>query len=227
MHLPRKSGAWGIKFECGFVANPAVYALAVSLVDIDIPGIPCGLSCWEEFSRPVTLVHVDAHLDWRQQSNGVSEGFRSPLRPASERPWIEHIVQIGIRGNGSLSCEEVRELQSLGADIITAYEMHEIGIDAVLERIPQGAYYVSIDADGLDPTIMPGVQSPTPGGLSWVQTHRLLHGLARRGRILAMDLVEIAPSFDSANLTLVHAERLLFNFIGACVHAGYYARESG
>jgi agmatinase len=179
----------------------------------------------EVFDQPVTLIHVDAHMDWRNESNGVTEGFRSPIRRASEMPWIDKIVQIGIRGNGSLSCAEIEEVVALGPDIITAYEMHEIGIEAVLERIPTGGpYYLTIDADGLDPTIMPAVLAQVPGGLSWVQIYKLVHGLVRRGRVLGMDLVEIAPSLDHGTISLVHAERLIFNFIGACAHAGYFHR---
>ena len=94
---------------------------------------------------------------------------------------------------------------------------------AVLARVPDGGpYYLTIDADGIDPTIMPAVMSPTPGGLDWLQIRQLVHGLAGKGRVLGMDLVEIAPSYDVRQLTLIYAERLICNFIGAMVRAGYY-----
>jgi agmatinase len=177
----------------------------------------------EGFAEGITLVHVDAHLDWRDESHGEREGFRSPIRRASEMAWFDRIVQIGIRGIGSLPAAEVEEVRALGAEIITAYEMHDTGMDAVLARIPDGGpYYLTIDADGLDPTIMPAVMSQAPGGLTWVQTRKLIHGLVKKGRVLGMDLVEIAPSHDLGKITLVHAERLICNFIGACVRAGYY-----
>lgn len=177
----------------------------------------------EGIADRITLVHVDAHMDWRDQSNGEPEGYRSPIRRASEMAWFGSIVQIGIRGIGSLGSDEIDEARAYGGEIITAYELHEIGMDAVLERIPAGGpYYLTIDADGLDPTIMPAVMSPAPGGLTWVQIHRLIHALVRKGRVLGMDLVEIAPSRDIGSLTMVHAESLICNFIGACVRAGYY-----
>jgi len=172
---------------------------------------------------PVTLVHVDAHLDWRHEVNGVTEGYSSPIRRASEMPWFGDIVQIGMRGIGSARQGEVNDAKAYGCDIITAYELHDIGMDAVLKRIPDGGpYYLTIDADGLDPTIMPAVLAPTPGGVTWPQMHKLIHGLVRKGRVLGMDLVEIAPSYDVRELTLVHAERLICNFIGATVRAGYF-----
>tara|TARA_Y100000310_G_scaffold278375_1_gene296784 strand:+ start:29 stop:451 length:423 start_codon:yes stop_codon:yes gene_type:complete len=137
--------------------------------------------------------------------------------------WFGPIVQIGIRATGSARKEEVNDAREYGADIITAYEMHEIGMLAVLDRIPDGGpYYLTIDADGLDPTIMPGVMAQVPGGLDWVQTRQLIHGLTKKGRVLGMDLVEIAPSYDHGHITITHAERLICNFIGACVRAGYY-----
>ena len=191
-------------------------------------GIPIPiLRALEVLGQTVTLVHVDAHLDWRDEIHGEPEGYSSPIRRASELPWIGDIVQIGMRGIGSAREGEVADARAYGCEIVTAYELHDIGMAAVLERIPDGGpYYLTIDADGLDPTIMPAVMAPTPGGLDWLQIRSLLHGLVRKGRVLGMDLVEIAPSYDVRNLTLIYAERLICNFIGAAVRAGYYDRTA-
>jgi agmatinase len=187
-------------------------------------GIPIPvMRALESFAENITLVHVDAHLDWRNDVNGEPEGYSSPIRRASEMAWFGKIVQIGIRGIGSARTGEVEAARAYGADIVTAYEMHDIGMGAVLERIPNGGpYYLTIDAAGIDPTIMPAVMAQTPGGLNWVQTHQLIHGLVKKGRVLGMDLVEIAPSYDVGKITMIHAERLICNFIGASVRAGYY-----
>jgi len=187
-------------------------------------GIPIPIfKALEELGKEITLIQIDAHIDWRDDVNGENEGYSSPIRRASEMRWINQIWQIGIRGIGSARTGEVESALANGANIITAYEMHEIGIQAILDRIPDnGHYYITIDADGLDPTIMPGVMAQTPGGLNWIQTRQLIHGLVNKGRVVGMDLVEIAPSYDLNNTTLIHAERLLCNFIGATVRAGYY-----
>ncbi|MBT3624183.1 MAG: arginase [Gammaproteobacteria bacterium] len=170
----------------------------------------------------ITLVHVDAHLDWRHEINGETLGYSSPIRRASEMPWIKHIVQIGLRGIGSAREAEVEDALTYGADLISAYELHDIGMQAVLDRIPgQGPFYLTIDADGLDPTIMPAVMAQTPGGLNWVQTWKLIHGLVNKGRVVGMDLVEIAPKNDIGGITAIHAERLICNFIGASIRAGH------
>lgn len=187
-------------------------------------GIPIPITrALEEFRETFTLVQVDAHIDWRDDINGETNGYSSPIRRASELDWIGDIVQIGIRGVGSAREPEVEYAKAYGADLITAYEMHDIGMEAVLDRIPDGGpYYLTIDADGIDPTIMPGVISQTPGGLNWYQIRKLIHGLVNKGRVVGMDLVEIAPSHDVQLTTMVHAERLICNFIGATVRAGYY-----
>ena len=179
----------------------------------------------EVSGAPVTLVHVDAHLDWRHEINGETQGYSSPIRRAAEMPWIDKIVQIGMRGIGSAREAEVQAATEYGAEIIGAYEMHAVGMAEVLKRIPDGGpYYLTIDADGIDPTIMPAVMAQTPGGLDWLQIRELVHGLVKKGRVLGMDLVEIAPTYDVGNITMIHAERLICNFIGAAVRAGYYEK---
>lgn len=132
-----------------------------------------------------------------------------------------------MRGIGSARTEGVNDAIARGAKIFDAYEMHDIGMDAILDQIPEGKpYYVTIDADGIDPTIMPAVLAQTPGGLNWFQLHKLIHGLVAKGRVLGMDFVEIAPSYDVGNITMIHAERLICNFIGSCVRANYYNNNS-
>lgn len=187
-------------------------------------GIPIPiLRGMEELGEKITLVQIDAHIDWREEINGEHNGYSSPIRRASELDWVGDIVQIGMRGVGSARAREVEDAKAYGADIITAYEMHDMGMQAVLDRIPDGGpFYLTVDADGVDPTIMPGVISQTPGGLNWLQLHKFIHGLVNRGRVVGMDLVEIAPSRDVGGITMYHAERLLCNFIGATVRAGYY-----
>lgn len=206
------------------VAAEKIFQSAATLITLGGDhGIPIPIMRSLPKDKKVTIVQVDAHLDWRDNVSGVSEGYSSPMRRASEMDWIGDIVQIGMRGVGSGRNNDVEDARAYGAQLISAYEMHDIGIDAVLDRIPDGGpYYLTIDADGLDPTIMPAVNAPTPGGLNWIQIRKLIHGLVNKGRVLGMDLVEISPAFENGNMSLVHAERLICNFIGATVRAGYY-----
>ena len=174
----------------------------------------------EILSEPITLIHIDAHLDWRDEVNGEREGYSSPIRRASEMPWIRDIFQIGMRGIGSARSQEVADAKGRGANIISAYTLQEEGMGRVLENIPSGGkFYLTIDADGVDPSIMPAVMSQTPGGLTWPQLHTLIHELTRKGTLVGMDLVEIAPGRDVGSTTMIHAERLLCNVIGAWVRS--------
>ena len=95
---------------------------------------------------------------------------------------------------------------------------------SVLDRIPAGGnYYLTIDADGLDPSIMPAVAAPVPGGLTFAQMHSMIHGLEARGRIVGMDIVEITPSRDVNEISAVTAGRLITNLIGAMARSGRFS----
>jgi agmatinase len=119
----------------------------------------------------------------------------------------------------------VEAAAAYGAHIITAWELHDIGMDAVLERIPDGGcYYITIDADGMDPSVMPAVAGPAPGGLTFHQARKLIHGLVRKGRVIGMDIVEITPRLDVNRITAITAGRLIVNLIGAAAAAGYFDR---
>ena len=186
-------------------------------------GIPIPIMRALPNGEPVVLIQIDAHMDWRDEVNGEKEGYSSPIKRASELSSISAIYQIGLRGVGSGRQQEYEDATNYGSNLISAYEVHNIGIKAILDKIPNDVnFYVTIDADGMDPTIMPAVNAPTPGGLNWLQIRELIHGIVKKGRVLGFDLVEISPSFEKGNTTLVHAERLICNFIGAMVRAGYY-----
>ena len=178
-------------------------------------GVPIPVLRALDAHGPLTLIQVDAHIDWRDDVNGVRDGYSSPIRRAAEMAHIEGIYQIGIRAQGSARAQDVRDALAYGAKIITAYQVHEQGMEAVLEQIPAGGrYYLTIDADGLDPSVMPAVAGPAAGGLFFHQVRRLIHGLAAKGRLLGMDIVEITPSRDLNGITAITAGQLILNFMG-------------
>ena len=75
---------------------------------------------------PITLVHIDAHLDWRQEVNGVTEGLSSPIRRASEMGHVEDIVQIGLRAQGSARPEDLQAASEYGATLMVDVA-HDLG----------------------------------------------------------------------------------------------------
>jgi agmatinase len=173
---------------------------------------------------PITLIQIDQHIDWRDEVNGVHDGLSSPMRRASEMAHIDRIFQIGLRGTGSARQEEVDAANAYGAELITTYEVHERGIDSILARIPdRGSYYLTVDMDGMDPSVAPAVAALCPGGVTFPQARQLIRGLVQKGRVVGMDVVEITPATDVNRLTCITAGRLIVNLIGAAVRAGYFS----
>jgi agmatinase len=188
-------------------------------------GVPIPVLRAFDAHGPITLIQIDQHIDWRDEVNGVREGLSSPIRRASEMAHIGEIFQIGLRASGSARPEEVAAAQDYGAHLITAWELHESGMEAVLEQIPDGGrYYLTVDLDGMDPSIAPAVAAPCPGGVTFAQARKLIHGLVRKGRVVGMDVVEITPRDDVNEITCITAGRLIVNLIGMAVRAGYFRR---
>ena len=162
-----------------------------------------------------TVLQIDAHIDWRDEVQGIRLGLSSTMRRASEMPWIERIVQVGARGTGSARVTDYRDAVSAGVSFFMANVVAWSGIDPILEAIPQGAdVLITVDVDGLDPSIMPGVIGPAPGGLLYWQAASLIQGIARKARIAAFDIVEFVPERDIQQTGALTAARLVANAIG-------------
>ena len=79
-------------------------------------------------------------------------------------------------------------------------------------------YYLTIDIDGFDPSIAPGTGTPSHGGFTYYEVLEIMQGLAKRGEIVAMDLVEVAPDYDHTGSTAFLAAQLLLNVLGFVFH---------
>lgn len=167
---------------------------------------------------PVWILQIDAHIDWRDEVHGERYGYSSPMRRASEMAHVAGMVQVGLRSVGSARSSEIEAARQFGSLFVTAREIHAAGVDAALRHIPEGAQVVvTLDCDGLDPGIMPGVCARTPGGLTYTQTIDLVAGIGRRARIVGFDLVELYPPADIDGVSALTAARLVVNAIGAIV----------
>lgn len=187
------------------------------------------LDALDAVGEPVHVLQIDAHLDWREEVSGVRRGYSSPLRWASTKAAVSGMTQVGLRAIGSARRQEVEAARAYDSHLVTAERFHAEGMPSVLTTIPEGRpVYLTVDADGLDPTEMPAVMAPTPGGLRFSQVAPLLREVARRNRIVGMDLVEVAPAFDPANgITCVTAGRLVLNVLGASWGPGGAFRRQG
>ncbi len=165
---------------------------------------------------PLTILQIDAHIDWRDDVDGEPYGYSSTMRRASEMPHVDAIVQAGARGPGSARPEEVAAAEAWGATIISARDLHRHGTDPVLDAIPDGSpIYLAIDVDGIDPAVVPGVLLPAFGGVTYTQMLELIHGAAGRGPIVGANFVEYVPARDPTGIGAQAIARLICNVITA------------
>jgi agmatinase len=179
-----------------------------------------------EGQEKMHIIQFDAHIDWRDERDGTPEGLSSPMKRASEMSWVSGMTHIGIRSTGSARTAEFEDAWSYGAQIIGAQELHQRGVEEVLNSIPDAdRYYITLDADGMDPAIAPGVRTIAFGGVDYYEATNLIHGLAKKGKIVGYDIVEVVPSLDVVNMTSYLAARLTLNLIGSMAHTGQVGRE--
>jgi agmatinase len=119
----------------------------------------------------------------------------------------------------------VDDAEAFGSVLVRAEELHQVGVEAVLRRVPSAEYYyISMDTDCLDPAMAPGVNSPAFGGITYFEATNLLKGIAAKGKVVGFDAVEIAPGKDPHDITSLLAGRLILNLLGALAHAGQLGR---
>lgn len=146
---------------------------------------------------PVTVVQVDAHVDWADVIRSEANGYGSPMRRVAEMAHVTGMLQVGIRGLGSGERWQHDDARAWGSRIVTSRAWRQLGADAVLDGLPAGGRFVlSIDLDGLNPAAFPAVAMPTPGGLGYEDVLDLMHGLAARGTLAGVILAEYVPERD-------------------------------
>ena len=202
--------------EVGVRAILAAGAVPVVLGGDHSVNIPCIRAF---AGRPVHIVQIDAHLDFVDERHGVRHGHGNPMRRAAEQAHVTGLSQFGIRNVSSTAKEGYEAARVMGSDILSVRQIRALGVAAVLERVPAGVdYYLTIDIDGFDPSIAPGTGTPSHGGFTYYEVLELIDGLTRRGRIVGIDLVEVAPDYDHSGTTTILAAQILLNTIGRIAH---------
>ncbi|MGH7298664.1 MAG: agmatinase, partial [Polyangiaceae bacterium] len=164
---------------------------------------------------PLVVVHVDAHLD-TSDAEVWGDAFHhgTPLRHAIEEGLIEggQLHQVAVRAPWGFP-EEGAVAAGHGATLYDVEAIASRGIASVAQHIAACAgdrpVYVTFDVDGVDPAFAPGTGTPVPGGISSREAIALLRGLAGV-RLVGMDLVEVCPALDHADVTCHLAAHLLF-----------------
>jgi len=167
-----------------------------------------GIRACQSYFEALGIIHLDAHADLRDSYLGESINHATVLRRSSE---ICPALGLGIR---SMSAEEAEFLDSAGhITIITAAEMLA-GTDwlSKLSALPD-SIYLTVDIDVLDPSEMPAVGTPEPGGLHWHDLLAILKAIAKTKRIAAADIVELCPPAGQAYASFT-AAKLAYRLMG-------------
>jgi agmatinase len=192
----------------------AIGAVPIVLGGDDSIPIPV-VASYPADAGPLTIVQVDAHIDWRDEVQGERLGLSSTMRRCSEMAHVGTMIQVGQRGVGSARAQDVQAANARGVHFLSGHDVHRHGVAAVAELIPAGSdVFVTIDVDGLDPAIVPGVIGPEPGGLSYFQAIDIIDMAAGNGRLAGFDVVELVPERDVNGLGALTAFRLAAHAIG-------------
>ena len=165
---------------------------------------------------PVGLVHFDAHVDTWPDSFGLTYGHGSCFFHAINEGLVdpERMIQIGIRS--PVQDAVLQWTLDQGVTIVTAQDVHQQGVAEVAARIRavvgRAPAYLTFDIDALDPAFAPGTGTPEIGGLATWQAQALLRDL--KGVAFAgMDMVEVAPAYDHAEITSLAAATMVYEYL--------------
>jgi agmatinase len=176
----------------------------------------------------VGLVHFDAHADDAAELWGVVRSHGTPMRLLVEEGSIrgEHIVQVGLRGYWP-GPEEFEWARQNGFRWHLMDEIYERGIRdvisdviAALRELPH--VFLSVDIDVCDPAFAPGTGTPEPGGLAAADLTRAVRRLTTELPIAGMEVVEVAPPYDHADITALLAHRVVLEAL-----SGMALRKAG
>ena len=171
---------------------------------------------------PMGMVHVDAHADANDQMFGEKIAHGTPFRRAVEEELIDgtRVAQIGLRGSG-YTAEDFDWCRDQGFRVVQAEECWHRSLAPLMEEIRDqlgaGPVYLTIDIDGLDPSVAPGTGTPEIAGLSSAQALEIIRG-CRGLDIRGCDLVEVAPAYDPSGNTALLGANLLFEML--CILPG-------
>lgn len=165
--------------------------------------------------RAITILQVDAHIDWRHEVEGETMGLSSTMRRASEMSHVERIVQVGQRGTGTARAEDLNAALAWGVQMLPGGAVARGGVGPALDAIPDGSdVVICLDFDAFDPSIMPAVLARTAGGLSYWQGLELIAGVAEKARIAGVAMVEFMPERDVDGMGAELAAQLLSTVLG-------------
>lgn len=158
----------------------------------------------------LAVLQIDAHSDLRESYHGNIYSHASVMKRVYDMGIP--MVQVGIRAQCS---EEAKLIQS--SPLIKTFYIHNIRKDQswmqkALDALPENVY-LTIDADGFDPAVIPAVGTAEPNGLFWIETLEFLKMVCTKRKVVGFDIVECAP-IEGSILSEYTLAKLLYRLIG-------------
>jgi len=150
----------------------------------------------------LTIIHVDAHADLREDYLGEKLSHATVMRRVIELIGQDRLIQLGVRSG---TREEFLFARQIGCQ----YPIHNSqDLSLIEQKIRAKNIYISLDLDILDPSVLPGTGTPEPGGISF---ERLLETLSflKEGNVVGMDMVELLPNHSPDHISSIVAAKIL------------------
>ncbi len=168
------------------------------------------------------VIHFDTHADTGADVLGVANSHGTPFYRGISEGFLrgDHLVQIGLRGAWPWP-EEFQWMREQGVRWHTMDELDDRGFGAVLDDAIAHAtsqaprVYLTVDVDVLDPAFAPGTGTPEPGGMTTRELLRCVRRIASSVDLIAMDVVEVSPPYDHAEVTALAAHRVVYETLAA------------
>ncbi len=156
------------------------------------------------FDAEIGVLGIDAHLDFRDSYLNERFSHACSARRISDHVGVDDVVYMGVR---SFSEEEKEDLERLKLTYVSAYEVHETGIEKAVQRalrsVDAEKIYLTIDVDGIDPAYAPAVGNPEPFGLTPLDVKKVVDVLGPS--LVGMDINEVSPGWDHGQTALLAA----------------------
>ncbi|MNS57952.1 N(1)-aminopropylagmatine ureohydrolase [compost metagenome] len=168
----------------------------------------------------LAVLQIDAHADLRQEYEETIYSHASAMARLVDLGCP--LVQVGIRNISEAEMKWWREKKPSTIFWARDYCRGKHSVEEVLDALGDRPVYLTIDLDGLDPSVIPGTGTPEPGGLSWYQALDLLRPLLERKNVVGCDILELSP-IAGENVSEFAAAKLIYKIIGYKYHQTHKA----
>lgn len=198
-------------------AIPVILGGDHSIVSADVAGIAN-----HRGHGKISMIHFDAHADTGEDHFGALIGHGTPMRRLIEDGYMrgDRFLQLGLRGYWP-DHATLAWMRDQGMRSYEMTEIHHRGLNTVLDEsfatLTDGCdgVFLSVDIDVVDPGMAPGTGTPEPGGMTSRELLEAVRRICLELPVVGIDIVEVAPAFDSADITAILANRVVLEALSA------------